>query len=328
MASETFPKVSVIIPVFNGQNFLREAIDSVLSQTYRNYETIVVDDGSTDATWTIIQSYGSTLLSTRKENGGVASALNCGIQKATGKYIAWLSHDDLFLPSKIESQVSFLQNTTQFKACYTDYCIIDENGNIITEIETPWYPRKQAIRALFSRAYVHGSTMLIERTCFDRVGGFSERLRYTQDTEMWLRILQEFEIGRVPIKLVKGRSHPNQGSRNKKIHEIEAQAMYRQVFERLGIIGLFPRLAESAKDPKVIARAYIWFGDTMAIQHRWYTFADEQYIRAITLDRSWRNLARLKRVINKMRCFLRSNIHLSLRVLSPVFYTGRFKFIK
>jgi len=314
--------------VFNGTNYLREAIDSVLSQTYANSELIVVDDGSIDDTWTVIQSYGSRLCGIRKENGGVASALNCGIQKATGKYIAWLSHDDLFLPNKMESQVNFLQQFTRFKACYTDYYIIDENGNIITEVETPWYPREQAIRALFGRAYMHGSTMLIERTCFDRVGWFSERFRYTQDTEMWLRLLKEFEIGRVPEKLVKGRSHPDQGSRNKKVHEIEAQAMYRQVFETLGIVGLFPELAESAKDLKVIARTYIWLGDTMAIQRGWYTFADEQYIRAIALDPSLWNLARLKRVIIVIRRFLRSNYHLGRRALSPVLHPGRFKFIK
>jgi glycosyltransferase involved in cell wall biosynthesis len=303
--NKTSPKISVIIPVFNGQNYLREAIDSVLSQTYKNYEIIVVDDGSTDETWKIIQSYGSSLLGIQKENGGVASALNCGIQHASGKYIAWLSHDDLFLPNKLERQIIFLNQFPQFKACYTDYYSIDENGRIIIEIETPWYPRDQALRALFGRAYINGSTMLIERTCFDRVGWFSEKLRYTQDTEMWLRLLRHFEIGRVPEKLGKGRMHPVQGSINVEVHRTEAESMYREIFEKFRIAGIFPKLVAATQDPRAIARAYTWLGDTMSIHRGWYTFANEQYIRSVDLHPSWRNPAHIKRIINKVRSLLR-----------------------
>ena len=301
MTGKTFPKISVIIPVFNGTNYLREAIDSVLSQTYPNYELIVVDDGSTDETWQVIQSYGSSLRGIHKENGGVASALNCGIREAAGEYIAWLSHDDLFLPDKLERQVNFLQQFTQFKACYTDYYVIDAHGNILREVETPWYPREQAIRMLFSRQHIDGSTMLIERACFDRVGLFSEKLRYTQDAEMWLRMLRQFEIGRVPEKLGKQRSHPVRGSRNVKAHTDETQVMYSQIFQELGVAGIFPELAESANDPQVRAKAYTWLGDTMAIHRRWYTFANKQYARAITIYPDWRNPARFKLVANQVR---------------------------
>jgi glycosyltransferase involved in cell wall biosynthesis len=316
------PKISVIIPVYNGQNYLREAINSVLYQTYKNYEMIVVDDGSTDRTWEIIESYGSCLQGIRKENGGVGSALNWGIQKAMGEYIAWLSHDDLFLPTKLERQVSFLLKFPQFKACYTDYYIIDDHGRIVAEVDTPWYPREQAIRALFGRSYVHGSTIIIERTCFDRVGYFSERWRYTQDTEMWLRLLRQFEIGRVPEKLVKGRVHLNQGSRNVDIHIAEAQAMYQQVFEKLGVAGVFPALAAYANEPKVIAKTFMWLGDVMAIYRGWHAFADEQYARAISLYPSWRNIARLKRIVNQIGCILRLNIRILRHIFKPVLKGG------
>jgi glycosyltransferase involved in cell wall biosynthesis len=301
LAGEASPKISVIIPVFNGANYLREAIDSVLSQTYKNFEVIVVDDGSVDETWEIIQSYGPQLKGIHKANGGVASALNCGIQQATGKYIAWLSHDDLFLPNKLEHQMTFLQQFPQIKACYTDYYVIDTEGNIIAEIETPWYPREQAIRMLFVGGYVNGSTMVIERSCFDQVGLFSEKLRYTQDTEMWLRLSLQFEIGRVPEKLGKQRYHRAQGSRSIKIHRAESETMYRQVFEKLGIGGLFTELVKSANDPQMIARAYIRLGDVMATYHGGYAFADELYARAIALYPFWHNPARLKRFINRIR---------------------------
>jgi len=292
------PKVSVIIPVFNGENYLREAIDSVLAQTYKNFELLVVDDGSNDGTWDMIQSYGSRLYGIRKKNGGVASALNCGIQQASGDYIAWLSHDDLFLPDKLERQVEFLIQFPQFIACYTDYYIIDENGNVIQEIETPWFPRQEAIRALFARSYINGSTMVIERSCFETVGLFSETLRYTQDIEMWLRLLEHFEIGRVSEKLLKWRSHPSQGSRNVSPHLEEAQAMFKQVFERMEVTGIFPEYGDSARSPKTVAKAYTWLGDTMAFHRAWYGFAEEQYKRAIEIDPSWGNPARLKKTLN------------------------------
>lgn len=294
----TLPKVSVIIPVFNGENYLREAIESVLSQTYPRHEVIVVDDGSTDETWTLIESFGSKVWGIRKRNGGVASALNCGIQQASGDYIAWLSHDDVFLPNKLERQVELLLQATHFKACYTDYYVVDGAGKILGEVETPWYPKHEAIRALFARGYINGSTMVMERSCFETVGLFSETLRYTQDIEMWLRLLEHFEIGRVSEKLVKWRSHPSQGSRNAYPHLEETQAMFRQAFDRLGVAGIFPEYSESAHAPQTVAKAYTWFGDTMAFHRAWYSFAEEQYKRAIETDPSWGNPARLKKILN------------------------------
>ncbi len=122
------PLVSVVIPVFNGTNYLAEAIESVLEQTYPAIEIIVVDDGSTDGTWDLIQSFGDRVRGIRKPNGGVASAMNRGIREAAGRHIAWLSHDDLFLPEKLARQVRFLQESDGFAACYTDYRIIGPDG--------------------------------------------------------------------------------------------------------------------------------------------------------------------------------------------------------
>jgi len=297
--------VSVIIPVYNGTKYLREAIDSVLSQTYENVELLVVDDGSTDETWALVQSYGSILRGIQKENGGVASALNFGIRHATGEYIAWLSHDDLFLPEKLERQIGFMKRFPRFRACYTDYYTIDERGTTLHEVETPWYPRQEAIRMLFGRAYMNGSTMLIDKSCFDRVGLFAEKLRYTQDTEMWLRMLRHFEIGRVPEKLGKWRAHSAQGSQSSTIHNREAQAMYREVFEAFGIGGLFPEWTEPGDSPKTKAKAYLWFGDTMAFHRGWYSFADEQYLRSMEIYPPVGNRVRMKRIMNRAFSILR-----------------------
>jgi glycosyltransferase involved in cell wall biosynthesis len=298
MPSENNPLVSVIIPVYNGTNYLREAIESVLAQTYTNYEILVVDDGSTDATWDIIQSYGARVRGIRKENGGVASALNQGIREAKGDYIAWLSHDDLFLPEKLERQVNFLREFKHFKACYTDYYLTDAIGRILSEIKTPWYPREQTIRALFGDMYISGSTILIDRACFDHVGLFSESLRYTQDAEMWLRIIRQFDIGRLPETLMKQRTHPDQGSVGlKPAHRHEIMNLYQRIFTDWGIAVIFPECAERAKDPEIVARACIWFGDTMAFHRGFYDLADVFYKKSIAQWPVWKNPARFKHLL-------------------------------
>jgi glycosyltransferase involved in cell wall biosynthesis len=298
MPDNVTPLVSVVIPVYNGTNYLREAVDSVLAQTYTHYEIIVVDDGSTDGTWEIIQSYGTRVIGIHKENGGVASAVNCGIRQAKGDYIAWLSHDDLFLPRKLERQVDFLRKNEQFNACYTNYYVINAKGETTAEVETPWYPHGQAIRVLFGDFYINGSSMLIARTCFDRVGLFSESLKYTQDGEMWLRIIRQFDIGRLPEKLMKQRLHPGQGSvSSRSAHREETKVLYQRIFDEWGLPAIFPEFADRVNDPQIMARAHTWFGDTMAFHRGGYDLANEQYRKSKALWPSLRNPARWRLLI-------------------------------
>lgn len=107
---EFCPQVSIIIPVYNGSNYMREAIDSAMNQTYTNIEVIVVNDGSNDngRTDEIARSYGTRIRYFTKENGGVSSALNLGIQNMRGEYFSWLSHDDVYTPNKVEDEVAAL----------------------------------------------------------------------------------------------------------------------------------------------------------------------------------------------------------------------------
>jgi glycosyltransferase involved in cell wall biosynthesis len=300
------PAVSVIIPVYNGTNYLGEAIESVLAQTFTDYELIVIDDGSTDRTWNIIQSYGQLLRGVQKSNGGVASALNRGLKEMHGRWFAWLSHDDLWLPTKLEYQVNFLLKSPQFKACYTDYFIIDSQGVILKEVETPWYPRQQAARIMFGQMYMGGSTMLIERACFERAGWFSETLRTTQDVDMWMRLLRYFEIGRIPEKLAKERTHPGQDSRKVAIHDQEKAETYSRIFEEWGVAELFPEWPASADQAQTSAKAHTWFGDTMANDRKYYALANLYYIRAIKIYPSWRNPAWTKWLVNQVRRFIHS----------------------
>lgn len=293
--------VSVIIPVFNGSAFLGEAIESVLKQTYEVIEIIVVDDGSTDASANVAQSFGDRLAYHYQENRGVAAALNRGVRASRGQYVAWLSHDDVFMPQKLQLQIDHLAQHPEYRACYSDFYIIDANGKVLKEIETPWYPRQTAIWQLFGRMYINGSSMLIERACFEDVGFFNEALRYSQDLDMWMRMLLSFDIGRVPEMLLKWRSHPGQGSREGDPHGAEKWETYRTIFRDLIAKGLFPEQSRLAEDGPIHANAYAWLGDTMIEHRQWYGFAVEQYTKSLSLWPTFRNPALGKLIVNWIR---------------------------
>ena len=191
---EELPKVSIVIPVYNGSDYLDKAIQSALNQTYQNVEIIVVNDGSNDGGKTagIAKSYGDKIRYIEKENGGVSSALNLGIEAMTGEYFSWLSHDDEYRDEKIEKQVDALRafkNDRMIALCDTEF--IDEDSRVL---DKPWgtpksgvYNNEQAL-LLMNKKSLSGISLLIPKTAFLECGGFDTTLRFTQDADMWKRI--------------------------------------------------------------------------------------------------------------------------------------------
>lgn len=216
ISDATNSTVSIIIPVYNGANYLKEAIDSTLSQTYDNIEVIVINDGSTDEgeTEKIALSYGDKIRYFWKSNGGVASALNMGIKEMRGEYVSWLSHDDVFYPDKIASQISFLHSQTSPEIIlYGDYDVINSQSEIIEAIDLIDPPQPRHMRfALTVRYPIHGCTTLIPRRCFERGGMFNEELRTTQDYELWFRFAKIFPFVHQPKRLIHSRRHEAQGT--------------------------------------------------------------------------------------------------------------------
>ena len=189
------PKVSVIIPVYNGELYVKDAIDSALNQTYKNIEVIVVDDGSIDKTYEICESYGTKIKYYKKENGGVSTALNLGIEKMSGDYFSWLSHDDLYLSNKIEEQINYLNKIKKYDVVlYSDYGYINKNGKKISEtiLDHDMLIKKPVYSLL--RGCVNGITMLIPKKCFDDCGVFDVNLRCTQDYDLWWKIIKKYEF--------------------------------------------------------------------------------------------------------------------------------------
>jgi glycosyltransferase involved in cell wall biosynthesis len=210
------PKVSIVIPVYNGANYLDQAIESALAQTYGNTEVIVVNDGSTDdgATERVARAFGDRIRYFAKPNGGVATALNRGIEEMTGDYFSWLSHDDLYLPDKLERQISALTQMPDPRRCalYSDFAIFTEDPDAATPYILPQVPPEDFRYFITTANGVHGCTLLVPRQAFEEHGRFDPTLRTTQDYDLWFRMAATFAFVHEPLILVRARSHSEQGT--------------------------------------------------------------------------------------------------------------------
>jgi glycosyltransferase involved in cell wall biosynthesis len=209
------PLISIIIPVYNGSDYLAEAIDSALAQTYRNIEILVINDGSSDegATREVALIYGSKIRYFEKENGGVATALNLGISEMKGDYFSWLSHDDKYLPNKINDQIDYLSKLEdKNKVLYSDVEFIDKNSKFLYQSLSSHYPPENFRPAFIKDGLINGCTLLIPKVCFKKCGLFDTSLKITQDYDLWFKISEKFEFIHQPNILIQSRLHEKQDS--------------------------------------------------------------------------------------------------------------------
>jgi len=209
-----------------------------------------VDDGSTDDTPEVVASYGSRIRSIRQPNRGGAAALNTGIRAARAPWIAWLSADDLWEPTKLERQFEAIRQAPDVGLVYTDYVYIDPTGTILSGEHFPCpSTRTRTLIWLIQRCYINGSSTLIRREVFDRVGFYDENNRLTPDWDMWLRIARVYGIAHVPEPLVRYRIHPNQTSAKHEMMERSAKRTASQALRRLGpVLGSAGALLRFKKD--------------------------------------------------------------------------------
>ena len=212
------PKVSIVIPVYNGADYLDEAVRSALGQTYKNIEVIVVNDGSADAgaSERIALKYGDRVRYFSKPNGGVASALNYAISEMSGDYFSWLSHDDLYCEDKVERDIEVLSSVTaperERAIVYSDYAVFSSDPDKAIPVRLQAVPPDQFRYWITVKNSLHGCTLLIPKTAFAECGVFDENLRTTQDYDLWFRMAGKFRFVHIPQVLVRARSHSDQGS--------------------------------------------------------------------------------------------------------------------
>lgn len=198
-------KVSAIIPVFNGSATLRQAIDSVLDQTSCGLELIVVDDGSTDSTPAIIESYGGRVRQIRQSNAGPAAARNVGVRSARGKYLAFLDADDRWLPEMLERAIVMLDSDPDCVVAYGNLLMVDSDGrSLATHLIGEQYAHAPSMEEILARMWpIMPSAALIRRSAFDACGGFVEEFRGAgfEDAFLWLRLREQGGFRYIPETL-------------------------------------------------------------------------------------------------------------------------------
>jgi glycosyltransferase involved in cell wall biosynthesis len=188
--------ISAIIPTYNRADVVCAAVDSVLAQTYRNIEIIVVDDGSTDDTRARLRRYGDSVRVIWQQNAGAAAARNAGVRVASGEIVTFLDSDDLWLPRKIEKQVALLFAAgASVSCCVTNMKLYFRNGRVGTSFESaainPVYPEGiwvNPAEVLTTRFLMFNQCVAMRRKAFDQAGGFDERLRVLEDHDLALRL--------------------------------------------------------------------------------------------------------------------------------------------
>jgi glycosyltransferase involved in cell wall biosynthesis len=189
------PLVSVIIPTYNHGRWIKEAVDSVFSQTYRKHEIIVIDDGSTDDTGIVLRKrYGDRIIYRYQTNQGRGAARNVGLHIAKGKYIQFLDADDLILSEKLEKQVKYLEDHHEVAAVYGHSLLFYED-----EIDNRWdnankkryLSGDKLLGNMISEPFMLPSPSLVKKAWIDSVGGFDESLKSNEDWDLWLRLAKE-----------------------------------------------------------------------------------------------------------------------------------------
>jgi glycosyltransferase involved in cell wall biosynthesis len=194
------PFVSVLLPVCNGGPYLREAIDSILSQSYPRFELIIINDGSTDDSWHTIETVQDPRVRAFQQmNLGIAGTLNRAIQLARGVYLARQDADDVALPKRFERQVEFLETHQDYGLVGTWATVLSERTEEVKVHNHPSENHVLKYELLFDNPFVH-SSMMIRKAVVDRVGGYvaESRTRPAEDYELWSRVAREFDVANIP----------------------------------------------------------------------------------------------------------------------------------
>jgi glycosyltransferase involved in cell wall biosynthesis len=260
------PLISVIIPTFNYEQFVSAAIDSVLAQTYRDREVIVVDDGSTDSTAKRLAPYGSRIRYIYQSNQGLSAARNAGIRASRGDWIALLDSDDLWHPCKLEIQAAYLARHPEVGMLACEH-VTDLNRGWPEIAASTTIPEEiVSLEGLAIKCRFGPSGTLIRRQCFDDVGTFDTSLRSVEDRDMWLRIAARYQIVKLSAPLWYYRLHHTNMSYNAERMESNELRVLRRAFTTLPGLQRRHMLKRKAHSYCLYTSAYMYLtlGQPMA----------------------------------------------------------------
>lgn len=312
------PTVSVIIVTYNRATMVEEAINSVLAQTYTDYEIVVVDDGSIDNTQAVVTSLLDKVRYVYQPNQGRSSARNHGISLAKGKYIAFLDSDDLFLSHKLDTQVTCMEGNGDFAMSYTSAICIDEHGKELPSAYkatvSGWIYRQVAF---YVPLVVILPTVMIRSEVLKEVGGFDETMERFEDTDMWRRIAKHYKVLAIPEPLSIIRTHSGNELTGQDLEKIFRALTYyvEKVFNE-------DRDVDEAFRRKGAGRFYRHYGQAALIcpgqqctarkffvcSMRYWPFNVYVYLLFVSTFLNDRHLALVIKTVRGLRMFLRNII--------------------
>jgi len=252
------PKVSVVISTYNKPDLLTEAVNSVLNQTFTDFELIIVDDESIDNTREVIADFQKKSDKIRyvfQKNGGPSAGRNAGIRESRGEYIAFLDHDDLWVPEKLMKQVKFLDDNKNYAMVYAD--AYEFNGDIVTEErKLREIDRRNMsghiLKNLILRCFIPAPSVMIRKSAVDETGFFDTRCLFSQDWNYWLRVAKKHEIGYLDEVLAGYRRHSGNITNNSELHIRERHWIVDNAFDS----KIMP---EGLAKCRRLAHAFIYF---------------------------------------------------------------------
>ncbi|HEY8353177.1 MAG TPA: glycosyltransferase family A protein [Sphingomonadales bacterium] len=254
------PAISVVIPAYNAERTVAETLDSVLAQSMQDFEIIVVNDGSRDATGAILDFYAERhpgkVRVIHQENTGQARARNNGIAAARGRYIAFNDADDIWAPEKLERQLRFLEDNPEYGLCYTEGMTIDEKGRKKEPFGATREFTGRCFETLITRNNIIGSSVMVRRAVLDDVGVFNPELRACENWELWTRIARKYPIACIDEKLSFYRQHG--GNMSKDIDRMRENRIAAIQHNRRQYDGVVPNIESLTRNALYLA--YRGFG--------------------------------------------------------------------
>lgn len=313
------PKVSVVIPTYNTACFLGEAIQSVLDQTFQDFEIIVVDDGSTDNPKEVVDSFtDSRIKYIYQDNSGVSTAYNRGFKLSRGEYATFLDSDDVLLKGSLEKSLDVMDSHPKVGLSYGQASVMDEDGNIYRVKESGFtntsgiVDRKKQIGELLFTCLITSSTVVMRSQCLKDVGGFCEELSFGEDRHLYIRLAKRYQVAYIAEPLIKYRMHGDQLHKqvDPKMLERSCFLILHEVFEDRKLAPQFEPLRRQAYSSSYQRIANSAYGNDMKlfrhyirravkaypqlIPHRSGLSITSKYLASFLPNRLWLGLRRLK----------------------------------
>lgn len=289
----TDPLLSVIVPTYNCEAFIGDALDSILSQGHAQMEIVIADDGSTDGTLAVVERFGSRVRVFRQANRGPAAARNLAVRESRGDYLAFLDGDDLWLPDKLSAQMAYLRANPQTKVVYGNWLVwntqadgryhaedlvvpADDDPTLIEDENSGWvYPK------LLLDSIIHIIAAVIHRSVYERVDGFDESLRTGSDWDFWLRVAQHFPAVKLQKTVAVYRQNPTSVTYAIR-RENNGYLLLKRALDRYGLRDDSGHIA----DGQAVARRLSDLAFTHGYRHYW---KGDPEIAAASFASAWRH---------------------------------------